>query len=149
MRWNHIAVRRNLKQFFFSLFIRLFLCQFSCISSITLTKNHNSVRSNLHAFQLVLLIQRFLVIQKIQLINRRLNIYFIIKETFLIDFKGTNCMPRSPLLHKLCENTAFISLLPFRRHLTQDLIADTSFVPVRNHHLLLHSKILFLHGKVN
>ena len=78
MRWHDIAVGSDLKQLFPALWIALFFCQFPGVCSVAFPKNHDGIAGNLHAFQLVPLIQGFRIIKVIQPVNRLLDVLSVV-----------------------------------------------------------------------
>ena len=149
MRWHDVAVGSDLKQLFPAFWIALFFCQFPGVCSVAFSKNHNSITGNLHAFQLVLLIQGFWIMEVIQPVNRLLDVLLVVQKSFFIYFHRSYRMPWSPLLHKFSKKPSLIGLLPLRRHLPEYLIPDASLIPVWDHYPLLNLKVLFLYFKTD
>ena len=146
---NYITVGCNLKKLFSAPRIPLLCCQFTCICSISFPKYHDCIAGQLHAFQFILLIKCFRIVHKIQLVDRILNIFFVIQKTFFINFHRANRMSRPSLLHKFCKNAGLIGVFPLRCHLAENTAPHRTLFPVWNHDFFLYFIVCFLYPKVN
>ena len=147
--WNNVTVSSNLEKFCFSLWVFFFFSKFSCVVSITFTKNHYSFTSDVHSVKLISLSKSFWVVKVVKFCKSIFDIFLIVKVAFFVSFFGTYCMARATLFHKFCKDTCFISISPFLSHGWNDFGTCGTFFPEWDDHFFLDFEVFFCYCEVN
>jgi len=144
MSRNPVTNLSNFFQFFFPL--RIFLSgrhgpgQLCIASGI----KHQSIGSNCHRFELILLVQRLRVMIEVKPGQRLFYIFFDIEQSFSIDFITKDSVARRSLFHKFGENTGFVSVLPLRCHGRQQAVAHRTSAPEGDDFVVIKLESFFI-----
>ena len=120
-----------------------------CQVMISLAQDHDGVAVNLHGAELLLLVISFRIIEVIQLCDGFLDFLLVVAVALDVEVLAACGMARASLLHELGEHTDLIAVSPLLGHGLQDVLADSSVLPVRDNNLLLNVQLLLGNGEVN
>ena len=136
----------NLSQLGDTLWIAL--CSGHLISQIgvSLGKNDHGIARDIHRLELLGLVGRFRVIEKIQCGDLVGDLLFEIEHPLAINLAIQRGVPRCSLLHELGEEAGLIGGPPFIRDMAEDSFANRFALPVRDHFACVGRNIFFTDG---